>query len=52
MSVHLATGVQNVFTVTKLAALALIIGTGMFLLAYGDPYRDSFEARKWKNKEQ
>uniref|UniRef100_A0A915D8H8 Uncharacterized protein n=1 Tax=Ditylenchus dipsaci TaxID=166011 RepID=A0A915D8H8_9BILA len=33
----------NLFTITKLAALALIIGTGLILIAIGDPYRDSFE---------
>ena len=29
----------DVFTITKLAALALIIFTGILLLAIGDPYR-------------
>ncbi|KAL3071010.1 hypothetical protein niasHS_016208 [Heterodera schachtii] len=41
-SVEFVTWIQNVFTVAKLCALGLIIGTGVVLLTYGDPYRDSF----------
>lgn len=43
LSVRFVTLVQNFFTVAKLAALALIILTGVVLLIYGSPYRDSFE---------
>lgn len=43
MSVRFVTSVQNIFTVTKLAALVLIIVTGLVLICIGDPYRDSFE---------
>ncbi|VDM39207.1 unnamed protein product [Toxocara canis] len=43
LSVRFVTFVQNFFTVAKLAALGLIIGTGVILLLYGNPYRDSFE---------
>jgi L-type amino acid transporter 8 len=43
LSVKFVTVVQNAFTIAKLAALALIIGTGIVLLLIGDPYRDSFE---------
>jgi amino acid transporter len=42
-SIKLVTRVQNVFTLAKLAALILIIMTGLILIVYGDPYRDSFE---------
>ena len=35
-SVTLATRVQNVFTVAKLAALAIIIGGGVYYLALGE----------------
>ncbi|VDN06632.1 unnamed protein product [Thelazia callipaeda] len=44
MSVRLATFVQDFFTVAKLFALCLIIGTGAVLLISGKPrYRESFE---------
>ncbi|KAH7719123.1 amino acid permease [Aphelenchoides avenae] len=43
LSVKLVSSVQNIFTVAKLAALVLIIATGVILLLIGDPYRDSFE---------
>uniref|UniRef100_A0A915ERL8 Uncharacterized protein n=1 Tax=Ditylenchus dipsaci TaxID=166011 RepID=A0A915ERL8_9BILA len=43
INVKFVSWIQNVFTITKLAALALIIGTGLILIAIGDPYRDSFE---------
>uniref|UniRef100_A0A183DUR1 Amino acid transporter n=1 Tax=Gongylonema pulchrum TaxID=637853 RepID=A0A183DUR1_9BILA len=44
MSVRLATFVQDFFTVAKLFALCLIIGTGAILLVTGKPqYRESFE---------
>uniref|UniRef100_A0A1I8ASP9 Large neutral amino acids transporter small subunit 1 n=1 Tax=Steinernema glaseri TaxID=37863 RepID=A0A1I8ASP9_9BILA len=43
MSVKFVTFVQNFFTVAKLAALTLIIATGVFLLCLGTPYTDSFE---------
>ncbi|VDK34206.1 unnamed protein product [Gongylonema pulchrum] len=52
MSMKFVTFVQNFFTVAKLAALALIIVTGIILLIHGDPYRDSFEdvweGSKWE----
>lgn len=44
MSVRLATMVQDFFTVAKVFALLLIIGTGAVLLCTGRPeYRESFE---------
>ncbi|KAI6229397.1 hypothetical protein M3Y95_00526800 [Aphelenchoides besseyi] len=43
-SVKFGTGVQNVFTVTKLFAVGLIILTGIILLIIGEPYHNSFEA--------
>ncbi|KAI6202494.1 hypothetical protein M3Y96_00954900 [Aphelenchoides besseyi] len=43
-SVKFGTGVQNVFTVTKLFAVGLIILTGIILLFIGEPYHNSFEA--------
>lgn len=43
ISVKFVTFIQNIFTVGKLAALALIIFTGVVLIVYGNPYRDSFE---------
>ncbi|KAI6239164.1 hypothetical protein M3Y99_00620600 [Aphelenchoides fujianensis] len=43
-SVRAVTAVQNAATITKLAALVLIILTGTILIIVGDPYRDSFEA--------
>ncbi|VDK47421.1 unnamed protein product [Anisakis simplex] len=43
LSVRFTTFVQNFFTVAKLAALGLIILTGVILLLYGNPYHDSFE---------
>jgi len=43
MSVKATTAVQNVFTIAKLAALVLIIGTGAVLIGIGSPYTDSFE---------
>ncbi|VDD87281.1 unnamed protein product [Enterobius vermicularis] len=44
ISVRLATFVQDFFTVAKIFALLLIIGTGMILLFTGKPeYRASFE---------
>ncbi|VDK84505.1 unnamed protein product [Onchocerca ochengi] len=44
MSIRLATFVQDFFTVAKLFALCLIIGTGAVLLISGKPqYRESFE---------
>ncbi|VDP14537.1 unnamed protein product, partial [Onchocerca flexuosa] len=44
MSIRLATFVQDFFTVAKLFALCLIIGTGALLLISGKPqYRESFE---------
>ncbi|CAK5078369.1 unnamed protein product [Meloidogyne enterolobii] len=41
-SVKFVTKIQNIFTIAKLGALTLIIITGLVLLLYGDPYRDSF----------
>lgn len=43
LSVKFVSFIQNLFTVAKLAALGLIIFTGLFLIMYGSPYRDSFE---------
>uniref|UniRef100_A0A915Q6V6 Uncharacterized protein n=1 Tax=Setaria digitata TaxID=48799 RepID=A0A915Q6V6_9BILA len=44
ISIRLATFVQDFFTVAKLFALCLIIGTGAILLISGKPqYRESFE---------
>lgn len=43
LSVKFVTFVQNFFTVAKIAALTLIIITGIILIVYGNPYRDSFE---------
>ncbi|KAK6051036.1 Asc-type amino acid transporter 1 domain protein [Cooperia oncophora] len=44
ISVRIATFVQDFFTVAKVFALVLIIGTGMVLLMTGRPeYRESFE---------
>uniref|UniRef100_A0A915N9J6 Amino acid transporter n=1 Tax=Meloidogyne javanica TaxID=6303 RepID=A0A915N9J6_MELJA len=40
--VKFVTKIQNIFTIAKLGALTLIIITGLVLLLYGDPYRDSF----------
>ncbi|CAJ0928235.1 unnamed protein product, partial [Mesorhabditis belari] len=42
-SVKLVGKVQDVFTMAKLFALALIIFTGFILLLIGTPYTDSFE---------
>ncbi|KAH7731157.1 CBN-AAT-3 protein [Aphelenchoides avenae] len=44
ISVRLATFVQDTFTIAKVFALLLIIGTGAYLLLTGEPqYRTSFE---------
>ncbi|KAI1725709.1 amino acid permease domain-containing protein [Ditylenchus destructor] len=43
INVKFVSWIQNIFTVTKLLALALIILTGLWLLYVGDPYWDSFE---------
>ncbi|VDN51437.1 unnamed protein product [Dracunculus medinensis] len=43
LSVKFVSFIQNFFTIAKLAALVLIISTGIVLLIMGDPYRDSFE---------
>uniref|UniRef100_A0A912MSM0 AA_permease domain-containing protein n=1 Tax=Haemonchus contortus TaxID=6289 RepID=A0A912MSM0_HAECO len=44
MSVRVATFVQDFFTIAKVLALVLIIGTGMVLLMTGKPeYRESFD---------
>ncbi|VDN06631.1 unnamed protein product [Thelazia callipaeda] len=43
VSMKFVTFVQNFLTVAKLAALSLIIGTGVILLIYGNGYRDSYE---------
>uniref|UniRef100_A0AC34Q1P6 Large neutral amino acids transporter small subunit 1 n=1 Tax=Panagrolaimus sp. JU765 TaxID=591449 RepID=A0AC34Q1P6_9BILA len=42
-SVKAVTHVQNFFTLAKLAALALIIVTGVILLIIGGEYRESFQ---------
>lgn len=36
VSIKLVTRVQNIFTLAKLAALILIIATGLILIIYGD----------------
>ncbi|KAI6240829.1 Large neutral amino acids transporter small subunit 1 [Aphelenchoides fujianensis] len=38
ISVRLSTLIQDTFTMAKLVALVMIIGTGLFLLAFGDDY--------------
>ncbi|KAK6015148.1 hypothetical protein OSTOST_19431, partial [Ostertagia ostertagi] len=44
ISVRVATFVQDFFTIAKVLALVLIIGTGMVLLLTGKPeYRESFD---------
>ncbi|KAI6177348.1 hypothetical protein M3Y97_00897300 [Aphelenchoides bicaudatus] len=50
INVKLVSVVQNVFTVTKLLALVLIILTGLILMLQGDPYLDSFEGMFEKPK--
>ncbi|CAD5216601.1 unnamed protein product [Bursaphelenchus okinawaensis] len=44
VSVKFVGYVQNLFTIAKLAALVLIIFTGVVLIFIGDPYLDSFES--------
>ncbi|KAI6176831.1 Large neutral amino acids transporter small subunit 1 [Aphelenchoides bicaudatus] len=44
VSIRLATLIQDTFTVAKVFALLLIIGAGLYLLAFSDPiYKQNFE---------
>lgn len=49
LSIRLATLIQDTFTLAKVFALLLIIGVGLYLIAFSDPiYRQSFE-NIWDN---